>query len=110
MKRKPVSIGKIAVGVVRINRPYYSAKLLEVIPQELRQKVVTDESAHSLMMELDEIRFQKARELAKMMGLHLNSRALSSAINSPLNSLLPGQEQKKKEIKFLFNVAATVIH
>jgi len=108
MKKKVINVETVAKGIVETNASYYSEELLDIIPEQLRKLVVNDDSAATLMREIDRVRFQKEREMAVMLGC--GRTRLARVLNSSLNSLPQEQEQKRKEIKFLLNVAATIIH
>lgn len=82
----------------------------DLIPDEL-----LNTASHSyadcvkLSAELDELRFERQKELAKMLKSS-DPEKLKEVINSPLNTLPPEQEEKRKEIKFLANVGMTLLH
>ena len=102
-------LGEVAEQVIRSNSHYYRNELLRLIPGELLNTEFDSENVLELGNQLDELRSKKENELSAMLRLS-DPRGLAKAINSPLNTLPTEQEQKRREIKFLLNVAATLAH
>jgi hypothetical protein len=116
-----LTVRRIAERIIEKNASYYPPSLLQVFPKELLNTELNYEDLNELGAIIDEIRFQKEKELAAILQLpplRLGNIAddtdemkkLRKVINSPIGSLPEEQENKRKEIKFLFNVAATIIH
>ncbi|OFY37452.1 MAG: hypothetical protein A2Z69_03395 [Bacteroidetes bacterium RBG_13_44_24] len=112
-------VRKVAERIVDINQPYYSSDLLQLIPEELLEFSLTDNNLYEAEVLIDKIRFQKETELMKMLGIPAGMELppkVAEMLNHLINykekteALPPEQQQKVREIKFLFNVAATVIH
>ena len=102
-------VGEVVDSVLRGNEPYYNEELTDLIPDKLLNTVFNSKNVWSLSKKIDRLRYKKERELALVIGSS-DDHALYKVINCPLNSLSPEVEQKRKEIKFLFNVAATLCH
>jgi hypothetical protein len=112
-------VRKVAERVVDVNQPYYYPELIQLIPEEILEIGLTDNNLCETGIAIDKIRFQKERELLKMLGIPAGMKLprkvadmLSHIINykEQTEALPPDQQQKVKEIKFLSNVAQTVIH
>ncbi len=107
------NVREIAERIVKINTPYYTKDLLELIPAELLNKKLTDENLDETMRQVDAIRFKKEDELKSK--IKTNKKVIETVLYVIINysnvSTLPEElEKKRREIKFLFNVAATIIH
>jgi hypothetical protein len=100
-------LGEIVDYVMVANSPYYHEKLSKLIPDKLLDTALTGKNQFALAKRLDKIRFKKEKEFAATLT---DPDKLCEILNSPLNSLPAKQEQKRKEIKFLFNVGATLLH
>ncbi len=116
-KTKLGTVKEVALHVIKINAPYYSEDLIVLIPPELLKVGLTNETLHEIGVKIDEIRFQKEREFALMAGFISYGEGdkeqldrLAEMINSDIGSLSEEQEAKKREIKFLSNLAQTIIH
>lgn len=116
---KEVNLGKVrgvALHVVDINSHYYSHELIDLVPSELSGVNLTDENLHEIGIKIDEIRFQKEAEFACMVDLPYEGateeqkRKLSVMLNSDIGALSDEEEAKRREIRFLSNLAQTVIH
>lgn len=115
------NVRKVAQRVVDASPSYYSSDLLALIPEEILEYGLIDNNLYVAEEMLDEIRFRKETELLRMRGISADSekhlpvsasKELRRIINQreETEALSVDQQQKVKEIKFLFNVAATVIH
>lgn len=100
-------LGEVADSVIRSNKNYYQSELIDLIPDKLLDTEFNSKNGLQLIEKLDRLRFKKEKELAAMLD---NPKKLKEAINSSRNNLSEKQERKKKEIKFLFNVAAALLH
>lgn len=107
----------IALRIIQQNTPYYSEALLQLVPEDLLAVELTDKNFFSVSNQVNKICSQKQEELAKMLGLpddwtkEENQREKwRKAVNSKLGTLPEKQERKRKEIKFLFSLAATIAH
>ena len=99
-------LGEVVDYVLDFDRKYYPEDFTELIPKRLQNTEFTAKNFVSLSKRLDRIRFAKEKELAAMLK---DPSKLANAINS--RRALPGmQEQKRREIRFLFTVAATLLH
>jgi hypothetical protein len=107
--------------IVDINQPYYSEELLGLIPGELLDKALADDNLQGTSIEIDQLRFQKQNELLNLRGIATSPNSeipesvwqeLRDIINNKerFDELSPEQQRKVKEIKFLSNVALTVLH
>jgi len=120
MKKVLGNVRDVAKQIVEINQFYYSAELIELIPDSLLERILTDKNLHETSVEIDKLRFKKEDELLQMLGFSDSKskitksvlRELADAINikERFEELLPEQQQIVKEIKFLNNVAQTVLH
>jgi hypothetical protein len=107
MRCIPDELINAAIYVVAFNWPYYHESLLVEV---LGNEVINTDNPSDLVSALDKIRFKKEQAFAKTLGLGEETDTFIHILNSPKNLLSPEQEQTKKEIKFLFNVAATIVH
>jgi len=111
-----ITVRKIAERTIKENPTYYSKALLQLIPTGILDAEVTDDNLHELGERIDEIRFEKEKELATMIGLYniagdpKQRETLKKIINCKLDSLPIERESKRKEIKFLSNLAQIIIH
>ncbi len=102
----------VAREVIKANRGYYSQDLLKLIPVEILNKRLTDRTVFEVSETIDAIRFKKEGEFAKKLGLSgfekndEKKKKLADAINHPLDNF----PDEAREIRFLSNVAATVLH
>lgn len=109
MKR---SIGKVrdaAERIIAINSQYYPEDLVGVIPAKLLEKCLTDENLFEASIDVDKVRFKKQDEFREILG---NSVSLARIINSEaeISGLPADQQRRAKEIKFLYNVAMSILH
>ncbi len=115
------NVRKVAQRVVDASPSYYSSELLALIPEEILEYGLTDTNLYTAEAMLDELRFRKETELLRMRGISADrenfcpvsvAEILRRIINKKeeTEALPVDQQQKVKEIQFLFNVAATVIH
>lgn len=117
------NLGKVrdvAKQIVEINHSYYSTELIELIPDGLLGRILTDKNLHLISIEIDGLRFERQNELLKMLGFTCSTidcprvvlQELADVINikERYEKLPSEQQQKVKEIKFLNNVAQTVLH
>lgn len=110
------SVESVARDVIGVNKGVYTNKLLRIIPSDILNKELTDDALMSVSEEIDNIRFEKQDDLAKSLGIHDHPEKekaedlLYQIINSPLGKLPKETKEKVVEIKFLFNVAATIVH
>lgn len=116
---KETKLGKVrrfALEVIKVNPSCYSEDLMDLIPPELLELDLTDGNLHETGIKIDEIRFQKEAEFAHMVALPYKEatkrqmKELAKMINSDIGSLSKKQEAKKREIKFLSNLAQIIIH
>lgn len=116
---KETKLGKvreIALHVIKINSHYYSEDLMSLIPTELLNVDLTDENLHETGTKIDGIRFQKEAEFARIVDLPYvgaieeEEKKLSELLNSDIGSLSDEEENKRREIRFLSNLAQTIIH
>lgn len=105
------TVKEIAEWIIEINTPYYAEDLLKLIPEELLNKRLTDENLDETMRQVDAIRFKKEDELKSKIKTDEMTKILVGIIINYPNEILPKElEMKRREIKFIFNVAATIIH
>lgn len=105
------TVKEIAEWIIEINTPYYAEDLLKLIPEELLNKRLTDENLGETMRQVDAIRFKKKDELKSKIKSDEMAEILVGVITNYPNAILPIElEIKMRKIKFLFNVAATIIH
>lgn len=78
---------------------------------------LTDQNLHDIGFKITQIRFQKEEELAVMFQIVKSNKKdmqrlseLINGIDKTAGELTPSQKEKIKEIKFLSNVAQTIIH
>lgn len=100
-------LGEVADHVLRSNGDYYTEDLMSLIPDNLLDTEFTTNNTQRLSDNLDKLRFKKEEELTAMLS---EKETLSEVLNSPLNTLIRKKERKRKEVKFLFNVASTLLH
>lgn len=108
-------VGEIAHRIANKNFPFYTEDMVQLIPKCILDRELTDENLIKTSEEIDEIRFGKEKMLSEMLGIATSDpslQELEDVINNKerFNSLTTEQQRKVKEIKFLFNVAATVAH
>lgn len=105
-------VGEIARMIAKDNYPFYTEDMVQLVTQAILEKRLTNENLLETMKQIDYIRFEKEQELAIMSGVKMNDQELFDTIKdeSRFDKLAPTQQRKVKEIKFLFNVAATVVH
>lgn len=110
------TVREIAERIVKINSPYYTKDLLGLVPEELLNKKLTDENFDEIIRQVDAIRLVKTNELrSKIKTIKADKEVIETILEVILNysnlSTLPEDFDKRgKEIKFLFNVAATIGH
>lgn len=114
------SVREVAKRIACVNWDYYDESLVNLIPKEILDMKLNDDSDLIAISEMiDESRFAKERELASLVGispekypLEESRIALSQIINAAiLKGALPEEQEKiRREICFLFNVAASVAH
>lgn len=115
-KIKLGKVRKLALHLIQINSHYYSDELIDLVPSELLDVDLTDENLHKTGIEIDKIRFRKEAEFARMVNLPYKGatkeqkRQLSVMLNSDVGALSDEEEEKRREIRFLSNLAQTVIH
>lgn len=116
---KETKLGKvreIALHVVQINSHYYSDDLTSLVPSELLDVDLANENLFEIGSKINEIRFQEEVEFANIVGFD-NEKAteeqrkkLAEMLNSDIGSLSDEEEAKRREIRFLSNLAQTIIH
>ncbi len=115
-KTKLGKVREVALHVVEINSHYYSDELIDLVPSELLNINLTDENLHETGIKIDKIRFQKEAEFAFMVSLSYEGateeqkRKLSVMLNNDVGALSEKEEIKRREIRFLSNLAQTIIH
>ncbi len=105
-------VNEIARRIAKKNHPFYTKDFVQLIPKDILDKRLTEENLAETMQQIDAIRFKKEEELSLMSGVGVTEQELEDIINNEerFDKLNPDQQKKVKEVKFLFNVAATVVH
>jgi hypothetical protein len=116
----PLTVRMLVERTIKENEPYYSAVqvvLLQLIPTALLDTELVDENLHEVGLKIDEIRFEKEDELAVMFQMVKATKKEMQELEKIINGtdkrpgeLTPSQKDKIREIKFLNNVAQTIIH
>ncbi len=115
MNKHNFVVQDVAERMIERNEPYYTEELMALIPDDLKQQEITDANIAGLMEKLGKIRLAKENEFAELLGLNGkmdNHRfeKINDALNAPPKTLTPEQEQKRKELKFLFYVITNILH
>jgi hypothetical protein len=117
MSELGISVRVIAKQIVKINEPYYTDELIKLIPDNILDVMLSGDNLHQTSITIDEkLIFPKQHEFATMLGIdssplnNADKEIIYNALNAKINSLPDPQEQSKREIKFLFNVSATILH
>jgi len=114
--RLDITARNIAKDVIKANPNDYSNDLLQLIPKEILDTELTDDNLHEMGLKIDEIRFKKEDELALFLGLGDTAKNtktrdfLTDIMNRKLDRLPDRQRKIVRKIKFLSNVAQTIIH
>lgn len=111
------TVRKIAESVIRSNRRHYSNDLLSLVPEDLMAIRLSTETHAQVSAEIDSrALLPKQDEMAKLLGLSndwyktpAEREQWDQVISSDLGSLPPEQETKRREIKFLSSLSATVM-
>ena len=113
----PLTVRMIADRTIKGNKNYYSDDLLKLISPELLDTEIIDENLHEVGCKIDEIRFKKEEELLVMLQIVRgdNEREkIDQIINGTVDRIAgewtQSQQEKIKEIRFLSNVAQSIIH
>jgi hypothetical protein len=115
--RLNITVRNVVRDVINANAEYYSDALLQLIPKEILGTDLADENLHRIGLKIDNIRFKKEDELAIMFQIvkpnEKDMKKLEEVINGTdkmAGELNSSQKEKIKEIKFLSNIAQTIIH
>ena len=111
----------VARMIVDLNEPYYSKELIDLLPGELLDVELSDNNLHQTSIRIDQLRFWAQCELMGLLGMFesYDSKVpdnsweeLSDVLNNEelFDELSSDQQKKVKEVKFLSNVALTVLH
>jgi len=110
-------VRRVAETLVRMNQPYYSKTLLKLLPREFLDTAINEANRKGIVLRVNSIRLKIEDELADFLGLGFGwknkpgkKEKLTKAISSPQNALPEALEDKKREIKFLFNLATAINH
>jgi hypothetical protein len=114
--RLDITVRNVAKDVIKANAEYNLDALLQLIPKTLLDEELTDENLHELGKKINEICLKKEYELAVMFQIvrpnEKDMKKLKEVINGTdkmAGELTPSQKDKIREIKFLNNLAATII-
>lgn len=110
-------VRSVAKRIIRINQTIYPAGFINIIPAEILNTEMTDDNLNSIGDQIDQLRFVRFKELAKVLGLPTarttwtkRERKLYRDKCKDLEKLPYRQRRLILESGFLLNVAATVIH
>jgi hypothetical protein len=107
---KESTVSTVINVVLQSNSKYYTPDFAKKIPKRLREQAINNGNIGNLVAAIDKLRFRAERDLAQLVNVPPDSKQSDKLINSPTNSLPESQENKRKEIRFFFNVAATILH
>jgi len=107
--RNFVHVEKMAWMIVKLTKPDNSHELLEMIPEDLSQTMITDLNIKKIIARINQIRCAREDGLALMMGLGINweniqqkKEKLRDVLDDSSSAILsPEQEEVKRQIRFL---------
>jgi len=112
------SIGYVVGRIVDSHQPYYSKELIGLIPNDILQMGLANGNPREASVKIDDLRVRKEKDLLKWLGIQTSGPKLSEAeIQELVDSVRareergefpPEQQQRVREINFLFNVATIV--
>ena len=113
-----ITVRHVAHNIIDENDNYYGKDLLDLIPIDLQEIILSNENLITISEEIDQrVVFVKQVEMAQLLGLSDNfvnipkeKKSYQRAVNSGRGSQTSEVEDKKREICFSFNLAATVAH
>lgn len=114
--RNFVPVEKVAWMIVKLTKPDNPQELLEMIPEDLSQTMITDLNIEKIIAAIDQIRYGKEDGLAQMMGLGINweniqqkkEKLRAVLVDSSTAILSPEKEDIKRQIRFLRNLCRSI--